>query len=486
MFGTSGVRGIVNEEISCKLAMQIGNAAGVMANAQNRGKGDGGLTGGKGKNNAAAHAQGMAGGNDGEAQGGNSGNARAKIIVARDCRTSGPMLSFSFMAGAMQAGADVIDIGIVPTPALSFACMREKCIGAMITASHNPPQYNGIKLFFEGREFSLEWEKEIEGKVKEGMETVSWGSAGQFSKNHGALEAYKKFILSLVDVALIKKRKPRVAVDCGNAAASVLMPALLREAGCEVEGLFCEPSGMPKRGLEPSKENLAELCALVEKEKADIGIAHDGDADRAVMVDEGGKMLGLDAQLGVMVRYLLQKKKGVIVSTVESSLSLREIVRHEGGTLEITPVGSLHVAQKVREKNAVFGGEPCGEYVFADALPCPDGPLAALFFLQILAEKGSLAKLAGEVKTYPIAREKFACANGKKKAALEKIKKALSKIEGSRNEMDGLRIDFKEGWLLVRPSGTEPFMRLTCECKTQKKLGEICKIAREEIENAVA
>lgn len=439
MFGTSGVRGIVNEEVSCRLAMEIGNAAATMGK---------------------------------------------KIVVARDCRTSGQMLAFSFMAGAMAGGAEVIDVGIAPTPALSFACMKEKCIGAMVTASHNPPQYNGIKLFFEGREFSREQEREIEGRVNAGMKNAQWSKAGKAQKME-VLGEYEKFLLSLVDAAAIKKRKPRVVIDCGNAAASALMPNLLRDAGCEVVELFCEPSGIPKRGLEPNEENLKELCVRVKKEKADMGIAHDGDADRAIIVDENGKMLGLDAQLGIIAKYLLEKEKGCIVSTVESSLSLREIVQENGGKLEITPVGSLHVAQKVQEKNAVFGGEPCGEYVFPKGLPCPDGPLSALFFLQVLCEKGKLSKLAGETG-YPIERKKFACENAKKENALGKIKKELSKMRGEKNGMDGLRIDFEDGWLLVRPSGTEPFMRLTCECRTKKRLGEICKEAQEIIEWAVS
>ncbi|VVB57758.1 Phosphoglucomutase/phosphomannomutase [Candidatus Anstonella stagnisolia] len=440
MFGTSGVRGIVNEEVSCALAMKIGNAAGAMGK---------------------------------------------KIIVGRDCRTSGQMLAFSFMAGAMHAGADVIDIGIVPTPALSFACMKEKCIGAMVTASHNPPEYNGIKLFFEGREFPREWEKGIEGKVKAGIAGVEWNKAGQAGKME-VLSTYSKFLLSKVAVDGIRERKPKVVVDCGNAAASGFMPKLLRDAGCEVVELFCEPSGMPGRGLEPNEENLKELCKIVKEKKADIGIAHDGDADRAIIVDENGKLLGLDAQLGVIVKYMLEKKKGKIISTVESSLSLREIVQQNGSTLEITPVGSLHVAQLVGEKNAVFGGEPCGEYVFSDGLPCPDGPLAALYFLQILCEKGKLSALAAQVKSYPIARKKFACENKEKARALEKIKAGLHKISGKKSGMDGLRIDFEDGWLLVRPSGTEPIMRLTCECKTQKRLEEVCKAAQDAIEKAVA
>lgn len=482
MFGTSGVRGIANSEVSCRLAMEIGNAAGSMENA-----------GGKVRGGGNATAAGKTGDLDAERKAG------SKIIVGRDCRTSGQMLSFSFMSGAMQAGADVIDIGIAPTPALSFACMKEKCIGAMITASHNPPEYNGIKLFFEGREFSREQEREIEGKVKSGFAGVEWKEAGQAEKME-VLSAYSKFLLSKVAVDGIRKRKPRVVVDCGNAAASGFMPQLLRDAGCEVVELFCEPSGIPKRGLEPNEENLKELCKTVREKKADIGIAHDGDADRAIVVDENGKFLGLDAQLGAIVKYLLEKKaKGtglvkacgvrgknaVVISTVESSLSLREIVQENKGTLEITPVGSLYVAQLVKEKNAIFGGEPCGEYVFPDGLPCPDGPLSALCFLQILCEKGKLSALAAQVKSYPIARKKFACENKKKARALEKIKAELHNVSGKKSEMDGVRIDFEDGWLLVRPSGTEPIMRLTCECKTQKRLDEVCKVAQAAIEKAV-
>jgi len=439
MFGTSGIRGVYGKDVSPALAMRVGNAAGKKGGT---------------------------------------------LMIARDARSTSPILSEALAAGAMLAGASVIDIGLAPTPLLAYATAREKCNGAMITASHNPPEYNGIKLFSEGMEFTREQEAEVEATLEGKGNAVAWNEAGQKEARDYSKE-YIHFLLSQVDTASIAGRKPRVLVDAGNAAASVLAPALLRAAGCEVVELYCSEPGKPVRDLEPHAETLAAASEAVGKNKCDLGIAFDGDGDRAIGIDEKGRVLALDVQLSIFCAHFLKKKKGTIVSTVEASLCVKETVEKAGGTLSITPVGSLHVAKMAKEKNAVFGGEPCGEYVFPSSTPCADGLLASLVLAGIFCTKGKLSALADGVKTYPMERRKYGCAGKSKEKIMAALEKSLSFPGASLSKIGGLRYDFADGWLLLRPSGTEPAMRLTCEFKDRKKMEETVAAAEKAVLAAI-
>jgi phosphomannomutase len=382
----------------------------------------------------------------------------------------------------MQAGCQVIYIGVAPTPMLAYACMKERCDGAMITASHNPPEYNGIKLFSQGMEYTREQEKGIEAAVASGEKTAEWKAAGQRSSADYSQE-YVAYLLSKSDAAKIRAKKPKVLVDAGNAAAYSIGPALLEAAGCIVVRHLCDKPGQFKRNLEPNPSTLAEAAAAVKKEKCDFGIAFDGDGDRAIGIDEQGNVLALDVQLSIFCSHFISKPKGrhaKIVTTVEASLAVRETVEALGGSISVTPVGSLHVAQLVKKESAVFGGEPCGEYVYPFATPCAEGLLSALFIAEIFSESGKLSALASKVKTNFIDRRKYKCAQGKKNAIMQAIAEK-PQLEGKLSTVDGLRYDFSDGWLLIRPSGTEPAIRLTCEAKTQKRLSEIAQRAENVI-----
>ena len=440
LFGTSGIRGIYGKAISPALAMRVGNAVG--------------------KNGG-------------------------KLIVARDARATSPVISDALAAGAMLSGAGVIDIGFAPTPILAYATSREKSDGAMITASHNPPEYNGIKLFSEGMEFTREQEAMVEAAIEGKENAVAWNEVGQ-TKSKDYSQEYIHFLLSQVDAKSIAGRNPRVLIDSGNAAASLLAPALLRAAGCEVVELYCDQPGKFERNLEPKAETLQDASKMVVLKKCDLGIAFDGDGDRAIGIDERGKVLALDVQLAIFCMHFLKKNKGAVVSTVEASLCVKETVENSGGKLSITPVGSLHVAKQVKEKHAVFGGEPCGEYVFPMSTPCADGLLAALYLVEIACTRGKLSALADAVRTYPIERRKYNCDGKSKSAIMDALAKELAFPEAALSAIDGLRYDFADGWLLVRPSGTEPAMRLTCEFKEKKKLQEIVSVAENAIKAAIA
>ncbi|MFA6907640.1 MAG: hypothetical protein WC263_02330 [Candidatus Micrarchaeia archaeon] len=450
LFGTSGIRGVYGKTVSPALAMRVGNAAA--------------------------------------SKGG-------KFIIARDARATSPALSEALAAGAMYAGASVIDIGLSPTPLLAYATAREKCAGAMITASHNPPEYNGIKLFSCGMEFTRGQEAAVEAAIEGNgnaagrgtapWNAVQWNEAGQKESKDYSQE-FIHFLLTQADTPSIAGKKPRVLVDAGNAAASKVAPALLRAAGCEVVELYCNEPGKFARDLEPKSGTLQEAAKLVVSKKCDLGVAFDGDGDRAIGIDELGRVLGLDAQLSIFCAHFLKKRKGTVVSTVEASLCVKETVEKAGGKLAITPVGSLHVARQVKEARAVFGGEPCGEYVFPSSTPCADGLLAALTLAEIFCTSGKLSALSDAVRTYPMERRKYRCEGKDKEKAMAALQQSL-KFEGAKlSVVDGLRYDFSDGWLLVRPSGTEPAMRITCEFREKKKLDETMAIAEKAVLAAIA
>ncbi len=436
MFGTSGIRGIANSEVSCELAAKVGMAACSLSLS--------------------------------------SPGAKSRIAIGMDSRLASPMIKHAFASGAMAAGCDVMDIGLAPTPLVSYVTSKLGCDGAMITASHNPKEYVGIKLFSKGVEYPRAMEAEVEKLVSAGPKPASFDKAGAYIVSDFRDEYYS-YLLSLVDVKAIVAKRPKVLVDCGNGAASLSMPYLLQKAGCHVVSLNCEPNGNFNRGLEPNARNLADTAKAVQACGADLGIAHDGDADRAIMIDEKGRVLALDTQLAIMCQNELAGRKGRIVSTVEASLAVREAVEKAGGSLAITPVGSMHVQAALAESGGVFGGEPCGEYVYPYGVPCPDGLLTGLKFIEIFCKKGAFSSLASKVSEYPIYRAKYPCPAKHKAAAMKYIESETGKLPGKSNDMDGIRRDFEDGWFLVRPSGTEPIIRLTLECKTSKRLDALKK-----------
>ncbi len=457
LFGTSGIRMPCPEKLDAAMAMKVGAAAA------------------------------KAGGNGGGAGGRGAGRP---FVVGYDGRRTGQMLKSAISAGAASVGAGIIDLGLCATPTLALHTQSVSGMGAMITASHNPPEYNGIKLFENGREAPKEVEALVERAVEGDVspELAEWKKAGQTADGREmATQKHMNLALSLIDSSMVKRKNPKIALDCGNAAACALMPMLLEKAGCTVVAINSSEPGNFTRGLEPTEANLMELSSEIVSCGADFGIAHDGDADRAIILDENGRMLGLDAQLAIAVREMMEKnqkaKQKIIVSTVESSLSLREIVEGNGWKLEITPVGSLYVAERMRKIGACFGGEPCGEYIFPSGVQMPDGLMAGAFFAEIFARKGKLSKLAEKIKTYPMLRERLPCANEKKGKAMEKIEKNWPFSKPKKE--DGLRSEEKWGTVLVRPSGTEPIIRITLEAKNEgeakKRMGEIMGIARKAL-----
>ncbi len=423
MFGTSGIRGIYGKDVTEELALKIGN---VFA--------------------------------DGE------------LFIARDLRSSGIPLSLAVAAGALSAGSDVIDVGIAPTPTLALAARKSR--GIMVTASHNPPEYNGLKLVENGKEIGKGLERKVQKRYNGPLRK---GELGDFSHDNECVEEHKKLILSMVDSDSVRKKAPRVIADC-NGAAAVITPYLLSELGCRVVSVNSSLECF-NRPSEPNGENLKHLTALVKESGADFGVGHDGDGDRCVIIDDKGEVLPFDVQLAMMIEHELSKSANKkIVSTVEASLTIREVVEKAGGEIEITPVGSTYVGEAIEKSGALFGGEPCGEYVYRDGVHVPDAPMAVAKFAEIFCADGRFSDLRKKYKQNFMAREKFPAKD--KRKTVEEFMNNIS-TSGKIRDDDGIRVDEDDGWFLVRASGTEPVVRLTMEYSKKEKLEKKRKEIKE-------
>lgn len=436
LFGTSGIRGIYGKDITEKLACSV------------------------------AHAF-----------------AESNVAIGRDTRSSGQALFHAAASGVLSKGYNTIDLGIVPTPTVALATKKHNIRGIMITASHNPEEYNGLKLLENGKEISKEQEKKITAQMEKEGFSGKWDMHSASMRDDAIIDDHKSLIKKLVDEKSIAKKKPKVIIDC-NGAGAAITPYLLSDLGCHVVSINAELQGF-NRLPEPTANNLQKTLAIVRATAADFGIAHDGDADRAIIIDETGQLIGLDVQLALAIEQELEHAKNkLILTTVEASLLVRETIERCGGKYEISPVGSTYLSHKLEKANAIFAGEPCGEYIYSKGVPCPDGILVAAKFAQLFADKGHFSNLAKRFKPYPMVREKFACIKKPKADVIEKIKQEIS-IEGKRNDEDGMRIDEKDGWFLIRASGTEPAIRLTAEYKDKKKLEERAVKLRAIIQSSI-
>ncbi len=440
LFGTSGIRGEMGKNITLDLAVKLGMAIST-------------YVGGKGK-----------------------------IALGRDSRTSSQMIESAITAGILQGGCDVLHLGMVPTPVVGYATMKLKAeAGVMITASHNPPEYNGIKFWNpDGMAYTPAQERSIEKIIhKEEFQQASWKNIGDLEDISAIVSDYMDDLLSKVNI----KSALKVVIDCGNGAASFISPLILRKAGCKVLTLNCQPDGFfPGRMPEPSKENLKELMDVVKATGADIGIAHDGDADRMVTVDDKGNIADFDKLLALVA----SKIGGTIITTVDASFCVDKCMADVGGKVIRTKVGDVHVADAIVKNNASFGGEPSGTWLHPDFCMCPDGILSALRVIELVSQHGPLSKLLDNIPTYHILRDKIKCEDIHKekviKSVVEKLPQYFDQVEDV-NLVDGVRISMKDGsWVLVRPSGTEPFIRITSEGRTLKRAEEIKNTSREFIE----
>jgi len=429
LFGSSGVRGLVNVDLTPVLVAKIGLAISTFSKAE-------------------------------------------KILVGRDTRVSGLMVENALVSGLLAGGVKVDCLGIVPTPVLAYLTRQlEADAGVMITASHNPPQYNGIKIFNgEGVTYNEESQDKIESIVEnESFRLADWRNISEAS-----------FIdESCLYIEMIRKnvkltKKWHVIVDPGCGATCHIAPASLESLGCKVTAINAQPDGFfPGRSPEPNSESLKSLAKIVEDLGGDIGVAYDGDGDRVAFVDEEGCFVDFDRVLAAYAAHIVNRHSSrVVVTNVEASMCVEKMVEAHGGKVVRTKVGDVYVAEAMKRCDAVFGGEPCGAWIHPQFHFCPDGILSSVLLLKALEDEDKvLSEFVSEVPKYQTVRENVACKNEVKHKVMKKVEGGLRVLFPSCRQVstvDGVCLSLEDGWILVRASGTEPFIRLTVEGESLK------------------
>ena len=430
LFGTNGIRGVPGRDLTVEFSMEIGKAIGTYFEVP-------------------------------------------EIAMGKDTRDTGQMIFNAVSSGIMSTGKTVVDLGILPTPAVQYYSKMRSIPGVIITASHNPPQFNGIKcIAADGTELERTGEEEIE-KIYYNKSYVpaGWENAGTVISDPNAASVYVRGVMSRVDVAAIKAREFRVLVDTGNGAAFSTTPTLLRKLGCSMVTLNAFPDGMfTSRTSEPRPENLKDLISLVSKGGFDLGIAHDGDADRAVFIDEKGNFIDGDITLSLVVKSTI-KKGDRVVTPVSSSDAIDEICKEAGAKLIRTKVGAPVVSRTMIENQAKIGGEENGGIVFGPHQYCRDGAMTVALILNLMAlHKKKISDLVNTVPEYHIFKTSV-----ERRKEWKSLEPQILRYSGSNllDRQDGLKIYLEDGWVLLRPSGTEPIIRVYGESKLKKKAEEL-------------
>ncbi len=428
LFGTDGVRGVANKELTPELAMKLGQAGAYVLTKEN--------------------------------------SHQPTILVGCDTRISGEMLSYALMAGICSVGANAVYVGVVPTPAIAYLTKSSKAdAGVVISASHNPMEFNGIK-FFNGNGFKLsdELEDEIEGYINRNMEGVNrpaGAGIGRISHKEDAVEDYVEFVTSTVPVDLSGLK---IVIDCAEGASYQTAVSALNILGAELVAIHTRPDGI-NINKDCGSTHMEELKERVVKEKADLGLAFDGDADRLLAVDENGELVDGDKLMAICGLRLKERgklKQNTIVTTVMSNLGFWIMAEEKGITLEKTKVGDRYVLEKMLEIGASIGGEQSGHIIFLDENTTGDGLLSALHLLEAVVSSGKkLSQLASVMEVLPQALVNAKVPTDKKDSYMDypEIAEAIKKLE---NDFAG------EGRVLIRPSGTEPLVRVMIEGKDQK------------------
>ena len=446
VFGSSGVRGVVGETLTPSFVVEIAQAAGEEFQA-------------------------------------------GRAAVARDTRRTGAMFADSVAAGLTSVGHDVDCLGVIPTPGLQAYCEREGIPGVMVTASHNPPEYNGIKLVGpDGVELSRDRLDAVEARLEASPPLADWDVTGQTHAVDDVREYYRQQVLAAVDRDRIAAADLTVAIDPGHGAGSLTSPDFFRELGCSVLTVNAQPDGhFPGRDPEPVEANLGDLKRLVETTEADLGIAHDGDADRAIFVDETGEFIEGDAALAALAAAELTPGD-VAVSAVNASQRLVDVVEATGADLRLTPIGSTNIITAIRDLEAEgrtvpVAGEGNGGILFPAYRVARDGAYTAARFCERIAERPASA-LAAEYDDYHNVRRNIHYTDdAEREAMLEAIEEQARYAEADLNTTDGFRLDYGDAWVLARPSGTEPVVRVYAEARGRERAEQLADSMVEAVEN---
>ncbi|HJW65952.1 MAG TPA: phosphoglucosamine mutase [Candidatus Bathyarchaeia archaeon] len=438
LFGTNGIRGVVNKELTPEMAVKVGSAIGTFFKSKN-------------------------------------------LLVGHDARTSGPMFAKSVISGLIATGCNVFFSGMASTPALQFAVKNHHMDGGVIiTASHNPPEYNGIKVIWnDGIEISNEQETEIEEIFFDNkIVFAEWDKLGRTQEMQDVNDEYVEAIKKHINLYKIAEKRFHVVIDAANSVGGLAAPQLLRDLGCKITSINANIDGtFPGRPPEPRPENLKDLALTVKAIGADLGVAFDGDADRSIFVGENGVVYWGDKTFAVIERYFIRKNpKAKIVTPVSSSTLVKDVADAYGGEIVWTKVGSVTVSQTMKKLNAKLGGEENGGVFYGPHQAVRDGAMTTALILEIMAETGKkLSELIAEQPEYFIEKGKVPCPENKKEMLLKKFAEQVKSLNVST--IDGVKIWFEDkSAILVRPSGTEPIYRLYAEARNP---GRALKLVEE-------
>ena len=405
---------------------------------------------------------------------------RLRIVVGRDARISGEMVNDIIEGTLLGCGADVINVGLCTTPGTEMAVITHKADGGIIiTASHNPKQWNALKLLNEKGEFL---------NADEGKQVLALAEQEDFLfpdvENIGKVISREDFnpthidqvlALNLVDVEKVKARKFKVVVDAVNSIGGVVIPALLEKLGCEVVKLNCEPHGHFAHNPEPLPQNLTEISEVIVREKADLGVVVDPDVDRLALVNEDGTMFGEEYTLVAVADYILSRTKGNTCSNLSSSRALCDVTMAHGGSYAASAVGEVNVVTKMKETGAVIGGEGNGGVIYPELHYGRDALVGVALFLTYLAEQGcTMTELRKRYPAYFASKNKIELTPA---IDVDKVLRTIKERYAHErvNDIDGVKIDFAEHWVHLRKSNTEPIIRIYTEAKSQAFADEVAQ-----------
>ncbi len=450
LFGSSGTRGVVGEELTPEFVLRVAKAAGTVLDSE-------------------------------------------RVAVSRDTRTSGEMFSSAAASGLASVGADVDRLGVTPTPATVRYCEAEGVPAVHVTASHNPPEYNGVKLVgADGIELAVDELEVIEEHVlADDFDVAAWNEVGETRRVTDANRAYVDELLGELDRETVADADLTVALDPGHGAGAVTSPEFFRRLGCRVLTVNAQPDGhFPGRDPEPVADNVGDLRRLVRTSDADLGIAHDGDADRAVFVDETGEYVDGDTSLAALVAADLGPDD-TTVAAVNVSQRLVDVVNEAGASLELTPIGSTNIITRIEElwaagETVPVAGEGNGGVFFPDFRLVRDGAFTAGKFLELVARDGRpVSELVEPYTDYHTVRDGIEYeSEADLDAMLEAAGEYASRADAELTTIDGHRLDYGDGWVLVRPSGTEPKVRIYAESRDPERAESLAADVRDYLEDA--
>jgi phosphomannomutase len=411
--------------------------------------------------------------------------ASRQIVVGRDSRVSGPMFHRVVLAALQSVGANVIDIGLTTTPTCQLAVEDHHAAGGlMISASHNPIEWNALKfigptgLFLENAEGV-----EMRALVDKGIRRAQWHQLGSIEQDDRAVQRHIERVLAIpyLDVEGIRRRAFHVALDCVHGAGAVIMPELLERLGCTVTSANLEPDGRFPRAPEPIAENLGDVEKLVRESGAVVGFAVDPDVDRLSLIADGGRAIGEDFTLALAARLVLRHRRGPVVTNLSTSRIVEDVASDAGSSVIRAPVGEVNVAVRMRDEKAPIGGEGNGGVILPEVHLGRDAPVGAALLLQLLHEDDKpLSRIVAELPRYVIVKDKLNRPSVPLDAVYDALRSAFP--AAAPDVQDGLRLSWPDRWVHVRPSGTEPIVRVIAEAPTDKEARELVRRSREPLD----